>query len=90
MLFSSMTFLGLFLPVVCIVYFFAKQSVRNYILLAASFIFYAWGGIDYLAIMILTIAVNYFGAILLDKYRNVKKIILFITVLVNLFFLLYS
>ena len=89
MLFSSMTFIGIFLPAVCIVYFFAKQSVRNYILLIASFIFYAWGGIDYLAIMILTIAVNYFGAILLDKYRNAKKIILFITVMVNLSFLIY-
>lgn len=84
-----MTFLGLFLPVVCIVYFFAKQSIRNYILLIASFIFYAWGGIDYLAIMILTIAVNYFGAVLLDKYRNVKKVILSLTVVVNLSFLVY-
>ncbi|HQE60078.1 MAG TPA: MBOAT family protein [Spirochaetota bacterium] len=89
MLFSSMTFLGVFLPAVCLAYFLAKPAVRNYILLAASFLFYAWGGIHYLAIMILTIVVNYVGAVLLDKYKRQKKLILLMTVLANLAFLVY-
>ena len=42
MLFSSMVFLFLFLPVVCAVYFLVPKRLKNDVLLAASFVFYAW------------------------------------------------
>lgn len=44
MLFSSATFLFLFLPIVCAVYFLVRREMRNYVLLIASMLFYAWGG----------------------------------------------
>lgn len=91
MLFSSMTFLFVFMPILMFTYFFAKKEVRNYVLLIASIIFYAWGEPRYLAIMIITIIVNYFGALLLDKYKDEKqrKAILLLTVLADLGFLFY-
>lgn len=91
MLFSSMTFLFVFLPVLMSVYFFAKKEIRNYILLLASIIFYSFGDLRYLAIMIVTIGINYVGALWLDKCRSDKKrrLILGLTILADLSFLFY-
>ena len=89
MLFSSMTFIGLFLPIVCGLYWLTRREYRNYILLAASILFYAWGEPKYLAIMLTTIVVNYFGALLIDKYKQHKKWILIGTILSDLGFLFY-
>lgn len=91
MLFSSMTFLFVFMPLVMAIYFLAKKEIRNYILLIASIIFYAWGEPRYLAIMIITILVNYIGALCLDKYQNPRQRlgIVTATILVNLSFLFY-
>ena len=67
MLFSSMIFLWLFLPVVIGGYYLihilpigeAKIQVKNYFLLAASLIFYGFGGIPYLLLMLLVIGADY-------------------------------
>mgnify|MGYP000838894804 CR=1 FL=1 len=89
MLFSSMTFVFMFLPIVLVLYLVTKKELHNPILLIASIIFYAWGEPKYLAIMLLTILLNYFGAIAVDKFKNHKKIILASTVVANLGFLVY-
>lgn len=89
MLFSSATFLFLFLPLVCIIYLLVRQELKNYILLAASLIFYGWGEPRYLAIMLLTIIVNYVGALGISRYRNAGKWILLLTVLADLGVLFY-
>ena len=89
MLFSSMTFIGLFLPIVCAAYFLVRKDLRNYILLLASILFYAWGEPKYVAIMLLTIVINYFGAIFIDKYKKHKKWILTGTILADLSVLFY-
>lgn len=39
MLFSSLVFLSIFLPVVTLLYFTVKHELRNYVLLVASLIF---------------------------------------------------
>ena len=89
MLFSSMTFVFLFLPIVCGLYFLTPKVARNYILLFASILFYAWGEPKYVAIMLMTIVVNYLGALLIDKYKQHKKWILIGTILSDLGFLFY-
>ncbi len=92
MLFSSITFLYVFLPIVCLLYLISKKELHNPILLIASIIFYAWGEPKYLAIMLLTIITNYYGAILIDKFdreENKRKIALWGTILINLGFLFY-
>ena len=89
MLFSSMTFIFCFLPIVCIVYLLAKSGIRNFLLLSASIIFYAWGEPNYLIIMLITILINYWGARLLDRFRRKDKLILCLAIFLNLSFLFY-
>ncbi len=94
MLFSSMTFVFLFLPIVCAVYFLVRKDLRNYVLLLASILFYAWGEPRYLAIMILTILINYLGALAItrldtDKTQKYRKMALGGIVVLNLSFLFY-
>lgn len=43
MVFSSLIFLFLFLPVTMLIYYLSRMRIRNAILLGASLIFYAWG-----------------------------------------------
>ena len=87
MLFSSLTFLFVFLPATLILYFLVKDKFKNYVLLAASLLFYAWGEPKYVILMILSIIFNFFIAKLIDKKRKKKKLVkllLFIAVLVNI------
>lgn len=60
MLFSSITFLFLFLPVVLGVYYLVPMKAKNIVLLLASLFFYAWGEPVYVILMILSILLNYF------------------------------
>lgn len=88
MLFSSLLFLSIFLPIVLLIYFTVKRELRNYVLLVASLIFYGWGEPRYLAIMLIVILMNYFFAILVENSKN-KKLYLAIVIAGNLSFLVY-
>lgn len=91
MLFSSMTFVFLFLPIVSVLYLLVRKELRNYILLLASLLFYAWGEPNYLAIMLLTILVNYMGALGISRCcrSGARLAVLTLTVAVNLGILFY-
>ena len=89
MLFSSMTFVYIFLPIVLLLYLVTKKEFHNPILLIASILFYAWGEPRYLAIMLMIILINYFGAIAVDKATKHKKLVLILSVIANLSFLGY-
>ena len=91
MLFSSMTFIFMFLPIVCSAYLLARKDLQNHILLISSIIFYAWGEPRYLAIMIATILINYIGANYISRSKNIshRKWLLGITVILDLSFLFY-
>ena len=91
MLFSSMTFVFVFMPLVMSIYLLSKKEIRNYVLLAASIVFYAWGEPRYLAIMIMTIFVTYVGARLVDGCEETikRKWALALTIVVDLAFLVY-
>ncbi len=91
MLFSSMTFIYLFLPLTCLAYLLVRKDLHNYVLLIASILFYAWGEPRYLAIMLLTIFINYAGANYIGRSHNKKhrKLLLTLTILVNLSILFY-
>lgn len=91
MLFSSTTFVFIFLPIVAALYLLARRELRNYVLLLASLLFYAWGEPNYLAIMLLTILVNYGGALGISQCRRkgIRLGVLALTVLVDLGILFY-
>lgn len=73
MLFSSTVFLFLFLPLVLVLYFISPNKLKNYVLLLASLFFYAWGEPKFLVIMLLSIIMNYFFGLAVDKNRDNRK-----------------
>ncbi|GMO36529.1 MAG: MBOAT family protein [Termitinemataceae bacterium] len=93
MLFSSITFLVLFLPIVLLVYYYCPIiKAKNYILLLTSLIFYAWGEPKYVLVMLLSIAINYRMGLWIGETSytvSKRKIILAIAITVNLLLLFY-
>ncbi len=87
MLFSSTIFLFAFLPIVLVVYFLLHKPYRNYFLLLASLIFYAWGEPKFVIVMITSIIVNYIFGLVVDRYREDRrkaKACLIVSIIVNL------
>lgn len=86
MIFSSIYFTYFFLPVVLGIYFISKQNYRNYILLAASLVFYAYGEPKFVLVMLGSIVINYIFALIIDYCcdRRIKKIFLFAAVMINI------
>lgn len=91
MLFSTLTFVFVFLPVVASVYFLlpSRGRLRNVWLLAASVVFYAWGEPRYVWIMLGTILVNYMGAFLVARSGKWRCCALASTIVLNLLVLGY-
>lgn len=89
MLFSSLTFLFVFLPVVLFFYWIVRPQLRNAVLLLSSIFFYAWGEPRYVLVMLATILINYFGALAVDKYRTKKIYAVSVTIVCDLLFLFY-
>ena len=94
MLFSSMLFIWLFLPfVICgnfllsVIKFSKEESrtrVKNTFLLLCSILFYAWGEINYLFIMLGSIFLNYIGGLVISRSYQNKKLKLVIVIALNL------
>ncbi|RDJ25548.1 MBOAT family protein [Bosea caraganae] len=91
MIFSSAIFLFVFLPIVLVLYYLSDYRFRNVILFAASLFFYAWGEPGYVFLMILSILLNWFTGILIDrvKSRRVAFLILSAGVTINIIILVY-
>ncbi len=90
MLFSSILFLFLFLPLVLFLSLITKNiKLQNIILLFASLIFYAWGEKLYVFLMFFSITCNYLFALAISNFRNKKKHFLIISVFINLGLLVY-
>ncbi len=89
MLFSSISFLFVFLPILLLVIALAPKKLHNLILLLASIIFYAFGEPRFLIIIFAVISISYFGALLISKFLKYKKLLLLLTLIGNLGFLFY-
>jgi alginate O-acetyltransferase complex protein AlgI len=93
MVFSSLVFLFLFLPIVLIVYYLLNKPYRNFFLLLASLFFYAWGEPRLIIVMLVSIAINYFSGIGVHeaKKKNIglAKIVLGTAIAINLSLLIY-
>lgn len=89
MLFSSALFLFIFLPAMLIVYFFTPRLLKNTWLILGSLVFFAWGGVGYSVILILSILFNYVTGILIGRHQDSTwgKIFLITGVAVNLILL---
>lgn len=70
MLFSSITFLYIFLPVTVLLYYFVPRKGRNLVLFAVSIFFYAWGEPVYVLLMLVQILLSYVLVWLADSFRQ--------------------
>lgn len=69
MVFSSLTFLCVFLPAVLLLYYLSKNiTYKNAVLAVSSLVFYAWGEPSFLILLIAASFINYVLAIVVDKY----------------------
>ncbi|MBF0202557.1 MAG: MBOAT family protein [Desulfamplus sp.] len=73
MVFSSVTFLFLFLPIVLTGYYLLPVRVRNHFLLFASLVFYYWGENVLVGLIGTVVAVNYFFALLIEKRNLIEQ-----------------
>lgn len=86
MVFSSIIFLCIFMPIVFITYFLCPAGLRNALLLIASLVFYAWGEPVYILVMLFSTVFNYFSGRLIYMFKNKlmprqAKIVLVISVI---------
>lgn len=86
MVFSSIEFLYVFLPVTLICYFLAPEKVKNTVLLFFSLLFYWWGEPKYTILMLFTITFCFVAGRLVENKQDTRegKAILFISVAVPL------
>lgn len=83
MLFNSLSY-AIFLPLVFIIYWLLPNKYRWVLLLIASYYFYMSWNAKYVFLIFITTFTSYLCAILIEKNREHKKLILIITLLVCL------
>lgn len=73
MVFSSLTFLFAYLPLVLLVYYIVPSRYRNLVLFVVSLFFYGWGEPVYILLMVFSITFNYIFGIYISKYRDTNR-----------------
>ncbi len=74
MVFSSLTFIYIFLPIVLGIYFLLPHKLKNLWMFISGLIFYAWGEPVYLWIMVLSTIIDYTAGLFMHKYDDKPKI----------------
>lgn len=90
MVFSSLVFLCVFLPIVFILHsVIPSLKVRNALLIIASLLFYAYGEPVFVLLMIFSSLINYISAVLISKNQKTSKAVLVINIVFNLGMLVF-
>jgi len=86
MVFSSLVFLFVFLPITLSLYYISPRKMKNLLLLILSLIFYAWGEPIYIFLMIFSAVTDYFHGLLIAKYKGkyLSKIFLLSSIIINI------
>lgn len=87
MVFSSLTFLCVFLPLVLLIYNFSRSvTYKNAVITFSSLLFYAWGEPSFILLLLAASFINYVLAIVMDRYYGLRraKAILVFTVLLDI------
>ena len=86
MVFSSVPFLYVFLPVVLLCYFVVPKRFKNLVLLAASLFFYYYGERAYTSLLLISSLSDYLHSLYIEKHRGTQraKIALISSIAVNL------
>ena len=87
MVFTSLTFLFLFLPITLGLYYIFKghRSIQNILLFLVSLFFYAWGEPRFVVILVVSIALNWLLALSIDRSdnKNIKKALLIFSLIIQ-------
>lgn len=87
MVFSSLTFLFAFLPIVFIVYYAVPKKAKNVVILVSGLLFYAWGEPIYVLAMILSTFIDYTAGRLIDRYDDkprIRTVCLIVSLVMNI------
>ena len=85
MVFSSSLFLLYFFPVFLIIYFLLPNKLRNIFLLLASIAFYAWGAPQFVFIVLLSLAADFYLVKWMYSCKGKKrKLLVSLSVLLNI------
>ena len=85
MVFTSISFIYYFLPLLLICYFVVPKKFRNIILLMFSVLFYFYGEPKYILLMLIEVLISYVVGLLIDKNKNKNILIIGIFIHVLLF-----
>lgn len=91
MVFSSNLFIFFFLPLTIWGYYFVGKRFQNLFLLIASLVFFAWSQPQFLWVILVSIFVNYCGALFLNCFERTmaRRIVLLVNIGINLGLLFY-
>ena len=87
MVFSSLLFLCIFLPIVLLLYFWNSNiTYRNTVMVIASLIFYAWGEPVWVIALLFSAAIDYVNGLIIHKYfgKWQAKLALIMSLVLNL------
>ena len=85
MVFSSMTFLWLFLPVVFVLcLLIRKPKYQNILLLIFSLFFYAWGMPYYVILLLVSVIINWICGVWMEKWEKGRTVVLIVSIVANL------
>lgn len=70
MVFSSLVFLFVYLPVVLLVYYLCPRRMRNGWLFIVNLVFYGWGEPKFVFLMLFTTAANYLFGLGIGRHRD--------------------
>ena len=74
MVFSSLTFLFIFLPAVLLFYFLLPGiKAKNAVLCLFSLVFYAWGEPVYILLMLASILLNWLAGLGMERFPRRRK-----------------
>jgi alginate O-acetyltransferase complex protein AlgI len=88
--FSSLAFLGYFLPIFLLVYSIIRKRFRNIFILLASIFFYSWGEPKFVLVILVSTIIDFYivRKLAISNGRN-KKLLLALSIFINLGLLLY-
>jgi alginate O-acetyltransferase complex protein AlgI len=87
MVFSSLTFVFYFLPILLLIYYaLPNRRLRNLVLIMFSLFFYSWGEPVWVSLMLISATVDYVNGLIIENNRDniLKKVGLISSIVINL------
>ena len=73
MAFQELGFLFIFFPVAMLLYFLIPEKFKNALMVILSFVFFAWGSMEFVILLLLLTVFNFFTGMQLDALKEKEK-----------------